>query len=126
VTRRPRVPGLSDEWAKHQMDLLEQVAANPAQAYATASTERLTPELLEAARDAVLAAPYEPSGPCCRSCTVAPGYKGPGTAWDCDPDRPGCPLHNVPEKTRSVDVHGCPGARHHGVDCPGDACRYAA
>jgi hypothetical protein len=26
----------------------------------------------------------------------------------------------------AVDANGCPDRQHHGVDCPGDACRYAA
>lgn len=110
--RRPRVPGLSDEWAKHQLDLLElqrklcdgmgvpveQVNPSGTASWSDPSHDPVAD--LEAAVAAIHAAPYEPSGPCCRSCTVVPGYEGPGTAWDCDPDRPGCPLHNVPEVTR--------------------------
>lgn len=37
--------------------------------------------------------------PACDSCTLVM-TREPMGPWDCDPDRPGCPLHQVPEKTR--------------------------
>ena len=78
MTRRPRVPELSDEWAPQQLDLLADV---------------------EAAAAAVAAAPYRPTPPVCRSCTLVADTPG-GPVFSCDPDRPGCPLHDVPEQTR--------------------------
>lgn len=61
MTRRPQVPGLSAEWAQHQLAL----------------------------------------PPVCDSCTLVMTKDAHvGQAWECDPDRPGCPLHDVPELSR--------------------------
>lgn len=62
MSRRPRVPGLNEEWAREQLMI--------------------------------------PSAPC-PSCTITMTSAAQvGQPWDCDPDRPGCPLHLVPEQTR--------------------------
>lgn len=58
------VPGLNDEWADRQLDLLALVGA-------------------------------------CPSCTIVVTDQAQvGQPFQCDPDRPGCPLHDVPEVSR--------------------------
>lgn len=129
MTGRPRVPGLNDEWAASQlaldlaaaMDAVEAAPARPDPPVCPRCT--LVADTLGGpvfacesvpgcALDRALAehgavdGDLQPLPPVCGSCTAAPGQPG---AWDCDPDRPGCPLHEVPEQSRCHQDPGCTG-----------------
>lgn len=79
MTRRPQVPGLSDEWADKQLDVLD---------------------VLREAMDAVEATPYQPDPPVCRHCTHVADTPG-GPVFSCQ-SSPGCLLDQLgPEKTRA-------------------------
>lgn len=80
---RPRIPGLTEEWAEHQLEL-------PAL------------ECTEVRGGRVRAHVVEPLEPACGSCTMTMTLEAQAgrVMWDCDPERPGCPLHEVPEQSR--------------------------
>jgi len=78
VTGQPRVPGLNDEWADRQLDLLAAV---------------------EAAQATVLAAPYQPDPAVCRNCTHVADVPG-GPVFACE-SAPGCVLDALGQRERS-------------------------